>query len=95
MRRTKVLQVRKAQVLKQIAQERDTLQQQVNQWQHATASVDRGWQLLLQYKHLIITGTAIVALNLMSGPFKTLRWGRRLFSAWSTFSLFRRLMKSK
>ncbi len=50
----------KARLLAQIAQQREQLSQAAEGWLDATQGLDRGWQLLVRYRHLALTGGVVL-----------------------------------
>lgn len=91
MNRSKILQARKARLIKQIQHERVILASHSDTWQELTSPIDSGWQFVLRHKYLVITTTVLLTFTVLSKPAFTVRWARHLLSAWSSVSLLKKL----
>ncbi|MEH2920547.1 YqjK-like family protein [Samsonia erythrinae] len=86
-------EMKKAQLLRQIQQQRLDLSASKNRWLNATARYDRYWQNLMQWRKFWIAGSGLVALYGIRHPKRMFLWGRRLVGIWGTFRFMRKTLK--
>ncbi|MDX3773877.1 YqjK-like family protein [Chromatiaceae bacterium AAb-1] len=89
--RYRAIQHRKAQLIRQIRQQRTELAAYTDEWHQVTDPLDQGWQNLLKYKMYILAAASLLAINTISHPDRLLRWSKRALSLWSSYTLLRRL----
>ncbi|ADP10228.1 MULTISPECIES: YqjK-like family protein [Erwinia] len=82
-------EARKAELLRQIQQQRLDLSAGRNAWLDSTARYDHGWLALLSAKRWLALGGGMMAIWSVRNPRKITRWARRGLGAWSTWRMVR------
>ncbi|MEE3651256.1 MULTISPECIES: YqjK-like family protein [unclassified Brenneria] len=80
----------KMQLLRKIQQQRLDLSAGKKQWLESTATCDRYWQNLMQWRKYWVIGSGFIALYGIRHPSRMIRWGRRAIGLWGTVRLFRK-----
>ncbi|RLM20572.1 cell division protein FtsH [Brenneria alni] len=80
----------KTQLLRKIQQQRLDLSSGKKHWLESTASYDRYWQNLLQWRKYWVIGSGLIAIYGVRHPRRMILWGRRAVGLWGTFRLFRK-----
>ena len=79
----------KAQLLRQIQQQRLELSACRRHWHEATAPLDRGWHTLLSLRSWLMVGSGLMAVWSVRHPHFLMRWTKRGLGLWSTWRLVR------
>ena len=79
----------KAQLLRQIQQQRLELSACRRHWHEATAPLDRGWHTLLSLRSWLMVGSGLMAVWSVRHPHFLMRWTKRGLGLWSNMRLFR------
>ncbi len=87
------LDQRKAQLLRQIQQQRLDLAASHRHWLQATAPLDRGWQTLKHLRSWAMVGSGVMAIWSVRHPRFLIRWTRRGFGLWSTWRMVRGILR--
>lgn len=74
----------KAQLLRQIQQQRLELSACRRHWHEATAPLDRGWHTLLSLRSWLMVGSGLMAVWSVRHPHFLMRWTKRGLGLWST-----------
>ena len=93
----------KAQLLRQIQQQRldlsatrrDWLELSAcrRHWHEATAPLDRGWHTLLSLRSWLMVGSGLMAVWSVRHPHFLMRWTKRGLGLWSTWRLVRGILR--
>ncbi|OSY26938.1 hypothetical protein B6V83_13810 [Klebsiella pneumoniae] len=75
----------KAQLLRQIQQQRLELSACRRHWHEATAPLDRGWHTLLSLRSWLMVGSGLMAVWSVRHPHFLMRWTKRGLGLWSTW----------
>ena len=82
-------EARKAELLRQIQQQRLDLSAGRNAWLDSTARYDNGLMALLSAKRWLALAGGAMAIWSVRNPRFITRWARRGFGAWSTWRMVR------
>lgn len=82
-------EARKAELLRQIQQQRLDLSAGRKAWLDTTARYDSGWMALLSAKRWLALGSGVMAVWSVRNPRFITRWARRGLGAWSTWRMVR------
>ncbi|HCJ1370152.1 TPA: YqjK-like family protein, partial [Klebsiella pneumoniae] len=83
----------KAQLLRQIQQQRLELSACRRHWHEATAPLDRGWHTLLSLRSWLMVGSGLMAVWSVRHPHFLMRWTKRGLGLWSTWRLVRGILR--
>jgi hypothetical protein len=83
----------KAQLLRQIQQQRLELSACRRHWLEATAPLDRGWHTLLSLRSWLMVGSGLMAVWSVRHPHFLMRWTKRGLGLWSTWRLVRGILR--
>jgi len=86
---------RKAELLRQIQQQRLDLSIQKKFWLESTARYDRGWLTLLSLKRYIAVGSGLAAIWSVRNPRRITRWAKRGLGIWSTVRMVRNFLPGR
>ncbi|WP_111412456.1 YqjK-like family protein [Billgrantia lactosivorans] len=84
---------RKAELLAAIEQQRIDILVEAERWQHASASLDAGWQRLKQYRGLVYLAGGILLVGGARHPNSVLRVVRRLAAGGLLLNRARRILQ--
>jgi hypothetical protein len=84
---------RKAQLLRQIQQQRLDLASSHRSWLDVTAPIDHGWQTLKHLRSWAMVGSGLMAIWSVRHPRFLIRWTRRGLGLWSTWRMVRSLLR--
>lgn len=85
----------KADLLRQIRQQRLDLAGETRRWLEATAPCDRGWLAVMKLRKLLLVSSSVIALYNLRHPSRLIRWSRRALNAWGTVKLIRHTFLSR
>jgi len=85
---------RKAQLLREIQQQRLDLSASRRDWLDATGPYDRGWNTLLSLRSWALVGSSVMAIWTIRHPNLLVRWARRGFGVWSAWRLVKKTLRS-
>jgi len=85
-------EARKADLLRQIQQQRLDLIASRKDWLEATSRYDQGWFALLQAKRYLAIGSGVLAIWSVRHPRFLTRWAKRGLSIWSTWRMVRNVL---
>lgn len=80
---------RKAELLRQVQQQRLDLSAGKKFWLESTARYDRGWLTLLSFRRYAAVGSGLMAIWSVRNPRMISRWAKRGLGAWSTWRMVR------
>lgn len=85
---------RKAQLLREIQQQRLDLSASRRDWLDATSAYDRGWNTLLSLRSWALVGSSVMAVWTIRHPNLLVRWAKRGFGVWSAWRLVKKTLRS-
>ncbi|WP_158780410.1 YqjK-like family protein [Pantoea sp. BAV 3049] len=80
---------RKAELLRQVQQQRLDLSADRNLWLERTARYDHGWLTLVGLRRYVAVGSGLMAIWSVRNPRFITRWAKRGFGVWSTWRVVR------
>lgn len=85
---------RKAQLLREIQQQRLDLSASRSDWLDATGAYDRGWNTLLSLRSWALVCSSVMAIWTIRHPNLLVRWAKRGFGVWSAWRLVKKTLRS-
>lgn len=86
---------RKAELLRQIQQQRLDLSADKVFWLERTARYDRGWLTLVNLRRYVAVGSGLMAVWSVRNPRFITRWAKRGLGLWSTWRVVRTFLKPR
>ena len=85
----------KAQLLRQIQQQRLDLSASRRDWIASTRRFDRGWNTVLSLRSWALVGSSVMAIWTVRHPNMLIRWARRGFGVWSAWRLVKTTLRQQ
>ncbi|WP_147194646.1 YqjK-like family protein [Pantoea sp. MBD-2R] len=86
---------RKAELLRQIHQQRLDLSINTKYWLESTARYDRGWLTVVSLRRYFAVGSGLMAIWSVRNPRFITRWAKRGLGAWSTWRMVRNFLPNR
>ncbi len=86
---------RKAELLRQVQQQRLDLSAHKKHFLEVTARYDRGWLTLVSMRRYVAIGSGLMAVWSVRNPRFITRWTKRGLGVWSTWRLMRNYLPGR
>ncbi|AXF77358.1 YqjK-like family protein [Erwinia tracheiphila] len=83
------LSSRKAELLREVQQQRLDLSTAKKRWLESTARYDSGWLTLVSLRRYLAVSSSLIAVWSIRTPRKITRWARRGLGIWSSWRMLR------